>query len=165
MSVSLLFNPSQVKFWEGNINLHETMKYKNKRRLLGIKKKNIQAFLENNVQKGIVGFGYFGHVLHKREHLPSVFFFPFNIFTQKMRVNPVLTRACIHLLYVCTKASCNIHTQTDIWQTDCIGSLLSCAERKWSLTVKEWKNTDAGPFSNAHTLYYGVRMGLGALYC
>lgn len=51
---------------EGNINLHETMKYKNKHQLLGIEKKNIQAFLENNVQKGTVRLnnGYFGHILN-----------------------------------------------------------------------------------------------------
>lgn len=38
---------------EGKVNLNETMKYKNKHWLLGIKRKKIiiQAFLENNAHK------------------------------------------------------------------------------------------------------------------
>lgn len=39
---------------EGESNLNKTMKYKNKHRLLGIKRKKIliiQAFLENNAHK------------------------------------------------------------------------------------------------------------------
>lgn len=36
----------------------------------------------------------------------------------KIKVSPLFTRACIHLRYVSTSASCNKHTQTDVLQTD-----------------------------------------------
>lgn len=76
MSDGILQNFSHFKLCsgEGNINLHETMKYKNKHQLLGIKKKNIQAFLENNIQKGnseIKQWLLWSHV-KQLEHLRSV---------------------------------------------------------------------------------------------
>lgn len=129
MSDGILQNPDHFKLCsgEGNINLHETMKYKNKHQLLGIKKKNIQAFLENNIQKGnseIKQWLLWSHV--KQLGASSI---SFTHYSHIITVNPLLTQACIHLLYVCTKAWNYTQTQTFL-QHSCTGSLLSCAKRK-----------------------------------
>lgn len=52
---------------KGNINLYEKKSTKINITFLAFRKRNIQAFLENNMHKGIVRLnnGYFGHILNK----------------------------------------------------------------------------------------------------
>lgn len=128
--------------------------------------KNIQAFLENNVQKGIVRFGYFGHMLHN-----------WSIFHQFHSTYSRIKSKSIHYshghAYTYCTCALKLHVKYTHKQTfrkhSCMGSLLSCAEWTWSLTVNKWisslkKNTDTVAYSNAHTLYYDAQRGLWALY-
>lgn len=116
----------------GDINLHETMKYKNKHRLLGIEKKNIQAFLENNAQKGTVRF--------KRwllwSHGASWIRFIHHI---QAELQSVRTQGSVHAHWTRALQLHFTHTNTDILQLSCNTELVNFlfAEWKESLTASK----------------------------
>lgn len=99
MSDGILQNFSHFKLCsgEGNINLHETMKYKNKHQLLGIKKKIFKHFWKIIYRKEIVRLnnGYFGHMLNNW----SIFDQFHSLFTQNYSQS--ITHTGMHTLTVC----------------------------------------------------------------
>lgn len=107
-----------MKQWSTKINIS----------FLALRKKNIQAFLENNVQKGTVELnnGYFGHMLNDWS-IPDQFHSPYPTqhYSQSI-IHTGMHTLTVHLSFV-------LHTNTHISHCSCTGSLVGCAEREWIL--------------------------------